>query len=132
MSIWNSLRGLIDKERSAYVVVWRELAAHQTLMKAESIPAESDVEAVALARSRFSNAGDDWVFWALFRPDDEFLSSQAGPQIAKWHYSIQQIAIDSHVQNTLRAYRKCGKPITRPLRKVMLKAHGPILGVEED
>ena len=131
MAVLASLKKLFSKVSSAYVVVWREHSEEQTLMRAEPIPAKSDSEAVAMVRSRFQNAVSDWVFWVLFRPGNEIVSAEPGPQISHWHHNFNRVGTDNHVQSTLQAFRADGNPINRPLRRVMLKSRRRLLGMEE-
>ena len=132
MSFLSTLKTLISGESASYVVVWREYTADQTTMRAEPIPAKSDAEAIAMVRSRCTQSGANWVFWVLFRPDDEMVTAERGPQISKWPHSFNRVGTDMHVQSALRAFRADGKPVHRSLKKVMLKDRGRMLGVEEN
>ena len=132
MSLLDALKTLISRESQTYAVVWREYAAEQTTMRAEPIPAKSDSEAIAMARNRCVQSGSSWVFWVLFRPDDEMVTAERGAQISTWPHSFSRVGTDSHVQSTLRAFRTEGKPIHRALKKVMLKDRGAFHRVEEN
>ena len=132
MSLLDTLKTLLSGEPAPYVVVWREYTPDQTTMRAEPIPAKSDSEAIAMARSRCTQSGSNWVFWVLFRPDDEMVTAERGAQISTWPHSFGRVGTDSHVQSTLRAFRTEGKPIHRALKKVTLKDRGPFHRVEEN
>ena len=132
MALLSTLKRLFSGRSGSFVVVWREHVTSQTTMRAEPIPAKSDTEAISMVRSKFKSAGSDWVFWVLFRPGDEMVTAESGPQIAKWMHSFSRVGTDSHVRSALRAFRVDGKPVTRSIQKVMLKARGPMLGIEGD
>jgi hypothetical protein len=132
MSLLDTLKSLISRGPTPYVVVWREYAPDQTTMRAEPIPAKSDSEAIAMARSRCTQSGSNWVFWVVFRPDDEMVTAERGAQIAGWPHSFNRVGTDSHVQSTLRAFRTDGKPIHRSLKRITLKDRGPFHRVEEN
>ena len=107
-----------------YMVVWREETAKGAFMKGEPVRGESDLEATSLVRNKFANAGSDWTFWVLFRPDDTKISSQAGPKIERWPHNFARVDLDSHVKSTLRALHQHNKPLSRSLREIRLKAFG--------
>jgi len=131
MSFLSTLKELISGRPETYAVVWREHTTDQTTMRAEPIPGKSDAEAIAMVRSRCTQSGSNWVFWVLFRPDNEMVTAERGAQISTWPHSFSRVGTDSHVQSTLRAFRTEGKPIHRVLKRVTLKDRGPFHRVEE-
>lgn len=122
MSLLSKLQGLLGGGRSSYALVWREYTEQGSIMRGEPIAEKSDSGAITVVRTQFMHVEPTWMFWALFRPNDSFVTAEQGPKFGKWLGDFAHVASDSHVTSTLASIRRHRAKVARPLHKVRLQS----------